>query len=41
MAVGTAGETKTKSEKTSFYGPLHMDVPVFANQQGFTYIRSM
>ena len=33
---GTAGETRTNSQVMFFYEPLHMDVPLLANQQELT-----
>ena len=38
---GTAGETRTNSLATFSSGFQHVDVPVLANQQGFTYISSV
>ena len=33
----TAGEPRTNSYMTFFYGPLHIDVPVLSNQQEVTH----
>ena len=35
---GIAGEARTNSLVTSFYGPLLMDAQVLADQQGFIHI---
>ena len=37
----TAEEARTNSKVTVFYGPLHMDVPVLAEQEELIYISSV
>ena len=37
----SAGKVRTNSLVTFFYRPLHIDVPVFANQQGLIYYCSV
>ena len=37
----TAGEARTNSLVTFFYGPIHMDEPMLANKQGFANISSV
>ena len=36
-----AGEVRTNSWVTLFYGLLHMDIPVLAKQQKIIFINSM
>ena len=38
--LGTAEKVRINSEVTFSYGFLYMDMPVLADQQGFTYISS-
>ena len=38
---GTAREVKTNSKATIYYGLLHKDAPVLADQQRLTYISSV